>query len=498
MRCAALLVALASLACGAAPDPAAPAPSCRALRLVEAPRGASLVLVVNDTMRRDRLGIYGGPARTPSFDRFARDNLLFRRGLSQAPWTKPSVATLFTGLYPSQHGVLEDPRLRAQYAGRGDVLTSDVLAPELETLAELLRGAGLRTAAFVSNPWMDRPFGFAQGFEVYDDSFARFDAPGERVTRAGLDWLEALPAGERFFLYLHYIDAHQPYGQLSDEDLLVEQPRLDGDPRPLPAEGLTTLQALETEDGRNLLLASGARPTRALLERAYDEGIQEFDQALGALLAGLRVQPAYARTAVLVTSDHGEALFDRGYGNHARALFDDEIAVPMAARLPGVLPATGEVDCPVGLIDWLASFCDYFGLECPEQAGVSLLAGPGAGTPRFLAAEGVPDFSPHRAIRNDRYKLIYEPGGTLGPDLTRTPSEQPFSLFDLEADPEERHDLLEDPEPSPEVQRVFAALKEAMGRAIPPGPDLPERSVPIDAEMRRRLEELGYVERGGP
>jgi arylsulfatase A-like enzyme len=218
----------------------AAAESCRALHLQAAPARASLVLIVNDTMRRDRVGAYGGPARTPVFDAFAGENLLFRRASTPAPWTKPAVASLFTALYPSQHGVRDDPRLPARNGEAGRVRSADVLGTPLVTLAEVLRDAGFRTAAFVSNPWMGRPFGFDQGFERYEDGFARFDAPGEVVSRAGLDWLAGLGSDERFFLYLHYVDAHQPYGRLSVAEVLSQRERLEADRRALFPEARAT------------------------------------------------------------------------------------------------------------------------------------------------------------------------------------------------------------------------------------------------------------------
>jgi len=189
--------------------------------------------VVSDTTRRDRMGIHGGPAHTPHFDRFAEENLWFPQAVSQAPWTKPSVATLFTSLYPTQHGVVTHPshQLRAGEELGRRLVSSDRLADSAVTLAEAYRAAGFRTAAFVANPWMDRRFGFEQGFEHYDDSFARWEVPGAAVVESALAWLETLGADERFFLYVHTIDAHRPYPALTFEEALAAatQPPAPGD-----------------------------------------------------------------------------------------------------------------------------------------------------------------------------------------------------------------------------------------------------------------------------
>ena len=182
--CAAALLAAA---CSPAPDPVArtePVPACTALAWDGVPRRRNLVLIVNDTMRRDRLGAYGGRARTPAFDAFAAGGFHLTRMSSQAPWTKPSIATLFTGLYPSQHGLLTHPALPepGQRTLRDHREETDVLAEEAVTMAEVLRDAGYRTAAFVANPWMKRRFGFAQGFDVYEDTFVQgWHVPGALI-----------------------------------------------------------------------------------------------------------------------------------------------------------------------------------------------------------------------------------------------------------------------------------------------------------------------------
>jgi arylsulfatase len=487
-----------SVAAGCA-EPAAPqqadAPICAPLALRGPPEASGIVLVVSDTLRRDRVGVHGGTT-TPAFDTFAREHLLFTRASSQAPWTKPSVATLFTGLLPARHGVLEDPRLPGRRTASG-AREADVLPASLTTLAEVLRGAGFRTAGFVSNPWMGRAFGFAQGFDVYDDSFAHFDAAGTLVTQRGLEWLAEVPPGERFFLYLHYIDAHHPYGALTPEEVYAASPRLQADMRPVPPQALEALADLRTPEQSRLLLATGARPSLALLETAYDRGVVEFDRAFGALLAGLRARADWPHTALIATSDHGEAFYERGYGNHARALHEDELAIPLALRLPGVTATPGVSSCDVGLLDLLPTLCDAQGLACPASDGRSLFAAEAPEGPRTLLAEGVPGLPAHRAARSGRFKLIYQPSGPLGPDLARDGERgrtRPFSLYDLELDPGERRDLLAESPRPPEAEAAFERLRDALEQAAGAAALAPPERAPIDAETEQRLEALGYLD----
>ncbi|MGH0030434.1 MAG: sulfatase-like hydrolase/transferase, partial [Myxococcota bacterium] len=292
------------LACGPslAPDAAAPLAGCDALGAPGAADVPGLVLVVNDTMRRDRVGAYGGSAATPRLDAFAAEHLLFRGASSSAPWTKPSVASLFTSLHPSQHGVLTHP---GSAWSRGASPKTDVLPDAFQTLAEVLRGHGFRTAAFVANPWMGKGFGYEQGFERYDDSFARWDAPGDEVVDAGVAWLQGLADHERFFLYLHTIDSHLPYGRLALSDL--ERARARPDDRPVPREARRYLKRLRVEDG-STLFHHDVPLSLALIEAAYDRGIEAFDAAFGRLLDAEARVPALGRAALVVTSDHGEAL----------------------------------------------------------------------------------------------------------------------------------------------------------------------------------------------
>ena len=472
-------------------------PTCE-VRLDGSARDVSVILIVNDTMRRDRMGIYGGSARTPVFDRFARNHLLFERAFTQAPWTKPSIATLFTSLYPSQHGLASHPELRTLRRGE----ESDQSLPEVDvldesylTLAEVLRDAGYRTAALVSNPWMGADFGFAQGFEAYRDDFgADWDVPGERISRAGLDWIERVPQGERFFLYLHYIDSHRPYGKL-DDSLVSELEELGPDARRVPGaakefhrwlvdheqqefsnEGLKRLRFLE--------------PRMALIDKAYDRGIEEFDRALEIFLDGLSRHPDHDRIAVLITSDHGEALYDRGYGNHGFGLFDDEAAIPLAARLPGVTPGDRRMGCAVGLVDIMPTLCAYLEVACPATLfGRNVLAGSDEGRlAKYVVTEGVMFKPRNRTIRDASYKLFWEPDG---PIPTR---DRAHALYNVEQDPGETRNLLSPENTTPEHEQIARILAYELREFVPPFERPETEFVPLDPQVERRLRALGYLE----
>jgi arylsulfatase len=459
---------------------------CRELRGAAREAQVPIVLVVNDTMRRDRLGTYGGPARTPAFDAFARENLRFNAAYTQAPWTRPAMASLFTGLLPSQHGVgMEQGAERA---------TPHAVAPEITTLAEVLRAAGYRTAAFVSNPWMETRFGFDQGFDLYDTSFARWGLdneeaklPGVEISAKALDWLATLPPGTPYFLFVHYLDSHRPYPSLHPQELEAHQQQIRADTRVLTeteSSEVRKLVRIGTKPGAPEPM--GMMPNLAMLELAYDKGIEHFDFALARLLEGLASSEAGRRAAIVVTADHGEALYERGYGNHGRGLHDDELAVPLAMKLPGVVGPDDGVSCPTGLVDVLPTLCSYLGITCPEGlAGRDLLA-PRA-TRRYLVSEATGVAPRHRSIRNEEWKLIWQPDGA--PEGKRA---NPYSLYEIAVDPGESRDLIDAPDP--ELRAVAERLEVELQAA---GPVLPLHTAPnvqIDKPVQERLRQLGYVE----
>ena len=459
---------------------------CRELRGAAREPRVPIVLVVNDTMRRDRLGIYGGPAQTPTFDAFARDNLRFNAAYTQAPWTRPAMASLFTGLLPSQHGVgMEQGEERK---------TPRALAADITTLAETLRAAGYRTAAFVSNPWMETKFGFDQGFDVYDTSLARWGLeneeakpPGIEVSAKALAWLDAVPPDAPYFLFVHYLDSHRPYPALHMQDLEAHADQIRADQRALDERESQELRMLVRVDGKSGALAPLLmQPKLSMLELSYDKGIEHFDFALARLFEGLARSAAGRRAAVIVTADHGEALYERGYGNHGRGLHDDELAIPLAMKLPGVVGPSGGVSCLTGLVDVMPTVCSYLGIACPEGlAGHDLLA-PRAAR-RYIVSEAVGVAPRHRAIRNESWKLIWEPDGA--PEGRRA---NPYSLYEIAADPGEHRDLIDSSDPT--LQAVARQLEAALQAAGPAQPAHSAPNVSIEQSVQERLRQLGYAQ----
>jgi len=493
-----LTVSLTVLACllGCPTDPTEELAATE-LRAQGRPERTSVILIVNDTMRRDRVGIYGGPAKTPHFDAFARENLLFDVAYSAAPWTKPSMATLFTSLYPSQHQMTSHPTLRPSGAASPHLKT-DVLSDEFNTLAEILAGSGFKTAAFVGNPWMKDEFGFAQGFETYDDSFASWHVPGAVIRSKGLDWLKALGAENRFFLYLHFMDTHRPYPPLTRDEAERASKSPARHTTPLSRPGQRAIAEQVFLEGGVLAAHAGIRPTVPLLERAYDKGIEQFDQALGDFLTAFKSHEAYNRTAIIVVSDHGEALFARGWDNHGNGLYEDEVAIPLAARLPGVSSTEGyRIESPVSIADLLPTLTTYLQVDAESSFptfGRDWLAPAeieGRLADRYLVVEGVMNSPSHRAVRHQQYKAMSQPG--------RWPNDpQPRALFLPRKDPGEENDLLilgkSAAGTNAEARGIFDDLLRGGAKSVPEVAMPDVEQIPLDPTTVKRLKALGYIE----
>ncbi len=425
----AVLLAAALLGCA----PTEPAPN--------------LLLLTLDTTRADRFGFAGyQAARTPSFDAFAAERAVsFANAISAVPVTFPSHTTILTGTFPVFHGVHDND---------GYSLDDDVT-----TLAEILGPQGFTTGAVLAAYPLDSEVNLDQGFDTYDDdyqsdwtaaevaargpfSFGFLERKADRVNLAVGRWLEQ-HWRQRFFLWVHYFDPHQPY-----------------DPPP-PYDS-----------------QFAADP--------YDGEIAFMDENFGKLLAMLDTRGLLENTIVAVVGDHGEALEEHGEPTHAHFLYDATMRVPLLFAVPGspgIRPGT-RVRSQVRTADVAPTLLELLGLppgdEMQGRSLVPLLEDPDLeGAPEALLENYYNRFhygwSRLRGLRTERFKLIEAPSP---------------ELYDLMADPGELVNLA-----AREEQRV-AELRDRLYRlARRLGATDPGRSAAaqIDDEARRKLEALGYL-----
>jgi arylsulfatase A-like enzyme/tetratricopeptide (TPR) repeat protein len=414
---------------------------------------SSVVLVTIDTLRADRLGAYGGEARTPNLDALAREGVLFRNAFAQSPLTLPSHSSILTGTLPTRHGVRDNGRYR--------------LSEEMETVAEILKAKGYATAAFVGAFPVDSRFGLDQGFDEYDDGFSRAPsrvAFAERraadVVAAARRWLEGRKPGP-YFLWLHLFDPHAPY-----------------EPPPPFAEDY---------EG----------------EVAYvDESLSNLFQSVGseALLA--------------VTADHGEGLGEHGERTHSLFVYDSTLRIPFLLRGPGV-PRGTVVEEQVRSVDIVPTLLELSGHRgaCARCQGASLvpaLRGETLPSAPSYAETYFPllnlGWSELKSLRKDGWKLIAAPEPELfdlrsDPGETRNLAEtDPGKLRELSAELAAlSEDAVAAPASDPETVRVLRSLGY-LSSAKPPvtgdRPD-PKSRLAVWEGVRNGMELVARGQMGG-
>jgi len=355
----------------------------------------SFVLISIDTLAARHTSLHGYErATTPKLDAFAEGSTVFDYCLANAPWTLPSYAALMSGYYPSSASTLPF----VTETGKTHTV------PQARwVLAETLAAAGYRTGAFIDSPNVGKQLGFAQGFEVFDDSARDLDdrdpASGLRSTMASaLSWLDSLRADELYFLFVHANDVHGPYLPKADfrgsfrSDGLLETGEL------LPSGSLegsygqvskhlleTDIEGYESEDG-----FYAPDPFAA----AYDESILSMDAALGEFLTELEERGAFESAVIIFTADHGEAFNEHKLFGHGQ-LYSEVLHVPLVLALPPHLRADApprRIAEPVQLVDLYPTLIEWAGLRStrPDLHGrslIPLMRGEALG-PTPLFAEG--------------------------------------------------------------------------------------------------------------
>ncbi len=494
------------------PGAEAPTPFWGEPLLLVPPAGQrNVVLLSIDTLRADRLGSYGyrRHATSPHLDRLAAEGLRFEQAVAPSPWTTPSHMSLMTGLYPSTHRV--NTQVEKTPARR--------LAPGVPTLAGRLRERGWHTRAYTGGGTMGAALGFDQGFDVYEHGPLKLTPRARQEMLARLHELREVP----FFLYLHTFEVHAPYTRtrwveprLSAAARADWQSRFDLEWLPRPAQRALSDQApLEGPAGqltpaqraRRLALKDEGLPR--LLGRhglwdadsasdLYDGGVREADDFVGELLAELERLGLADRTAVVVTSDHGEEFGEhdptRFWDAHCSTLYDEVLRVPLLLRLPG--GPSGVVARQVELLDVAPTLLAWLGL--PPQPGLQgrdlLRLAPGGadtGAADWALSEATCADPERKALRRPDLKYVVELGGAGGDD-SQAPRLARHELYELDRDPGERRDLA--PARAAQVARLAEELLARVARLRAAGRQAPQAQAPRDAETLERLRALGYVQ----
>ncbi|MEM7481441.1 MAG: sulfatase [Acidobacteriota bacterium] len=411
---------------------------------VSPPERSPVLLISVDTLRHDRA------ARMASLERLAADGEVFAPHYAAASWTKPSHGALLTGRLAAL-GPTADPE--------------GVLPAEVETLAERFRAAGYRTAGLVYDcTWLDPKFGFDRGFESYRTVRWR-TAP---LVREALDWITD-HRGEPFFYFLHTFEPHSDHARLPYEGQGVTAATVEerfgvpgyGCRQATCAAGL--LEGLER--GRIAPLPEEPEILRFL----YDAGVAATDEALGHLFDRLRELGLYDAMTIVVTSDHGELLFEHGELTHGK-WWEEVVRVPLIIKWPASGERAGRVnEVPSSAIDLVPTLLAKTGLPGNDLDGVDLQT--------RRADRPVTTGVQWRTVRVENLKAIF-------------PLDEPPRLYDLAADPGEANDLAPG---RPEAVDKMRELLEKTRASAQPIPEAESERAPLSEEEKARLRALGYL-----
>jgi arylsulfatase A-like enzyme len=435
----------------------------------------NLLLITVDCLRPDVLGCYGGVAATPNMDRLAKGGVRYLNAYSHAHFTRPAFAALFSGAYPWKYG------------------GNQRLSPQRPDLPETLQRNGYQTLGVNSNTWLSTSFGYGRGFTVYRDLSSKRPIahsfpvvalnnllgtlgagliyppyPGaETLTATALELLEH--ARSPYFLWLHYMNAHWPY-DLSRPRLYAPWDRHNRVYR----TGLAHRARREPQRVQPYEKAG-------LLER-YLRAVEHVDREVGRLLE------AAGDSAVVITSDHGEAFGEHGRYFHDPGLYTENVHVPLILRAPQI-PAGKVEERIVRHVDILPTLLDL--AQCPSienLAGISLMpAARGEGPLPDLEAVAVIEDPQNRqrwiGIRHQGWValFLYRRG---------SPTAVQAELYQTEGDPREQVNLADRfPDRLQAMQARAASFFEAGDLN---GPVTPEQE--LDPEIAERLRALGYLE----
>jgi arylsulfatase A-like enzyme len=413
---------------------------------LDAQRSPLIVFVVIDALRRDHVETLGAErATTPNLARLAGEGFVASGMLAHSSQTAPSVASMFTSKAPHAHGVQFDPRTKR--FGNDGKSRAPILEDDNLTLAEILSGQGYFTAAAVANPWLRKEFGYAQGFARYVEipchKGGRGVCDGARINEHASNWVRD-HAGEKTFLYLHYLDVHNPYAH--DGEL----PRVfrDGAGRVVYVNGL--VEGVTAED-------------LAYSIDAYDDGLVYADALIGQLARELEAAAAERDVLLVVTSDHGDEFLEHGGMGHGTTLYPELLETFAIFWRPKQRMMHPRHEQLSGTMDIAPTLLDLVGVRKPEEmVGRSLLGAPSS---RALISE----LAAKKAAVKEHWGLVRD--------------------LDTGLDELVEYHGARGSEPSAELIAALRALLDTLA--------VRETSIEVadpDPEVVRQLEALGYIE----
>ena len=458
--------------------------------VIPGPRDVPIIIYLVDTLRADRLGVYGySGATSPQIDALAANSVVFDQAYAPAPWTLPSVASLLTSTFICEHRIIKD---------------DGKLHDSLETLGEKLRRSGYSTGGFYRNPWIGSPTGLNRGFDVYGYIPPEDQDQVPAAVRGFLHNAGAKPP----FLYLHTMEPHDthktPWRFIDD---------------------LGTVGAFQKEDYKNLILrytrltqvdwkndvpigttdntaelsevSASLENMQESIDLLYDASVRWADTNLADVITALKASGVWNDAIFIFLSDHGEEMGEHGGWFHGQSIYEELAHVPLIIHFPGGEYGGRRIARPVSLVDLMPTILDLTGRSgmCEGCRGTSLV-------PLLNGKYDTGDLTvPIPAIRLNHgfyYRPFKENRGDLNVVIRRDQwkgiwNDEPgtLELYDLAADPGEQSDVNgQHPELVQEMSDYARSwLKDCQANAA-----APEQAEEMDEETKERLRALGYLD----
>lgn len=398
------------------------------------PKSNTIVFVMFDAVRYDHVGVYGYERpTTPTIDALAKESTRYTRAYANAPWTRPSTATFLTGLFASRHQVETD---------------ASKLADSITTLAARLKKRGYYTAGFSANGNGGSLANLQKDFDLFEDPTNTYERgtrgktyccnglpSAEFLTRRVLAWLDK-DTHEKRFLFLFYVDPHDPYGAPPDiEEMFLGK----------GFSGKVRRHASWEYDN------DYPPDERFALTALYDAGIHYADREFAKVLAKLKEKGIYDDATILFTGDHGEGFGEHGFYLHAHHFWEEVIHIPLVIKGPRFAADTVETRLTQA-VDVATTMAEIAGADTTGMHGTSLLA-PSEPDAHLISEYN--EYGIHRqAIIGERYKVIWQRPADRAWFLRAAKSPKYFPsvsfdrevirVFDLKNDPGEESDLAVD------------------------------------------------------
>jgi len=289
----------------------------------------NVLLIVADALRADHLGCYGYDRPTsPRIDEFASISLTFEKAMSNSPWTKPSVGSLFTSFYPHEHWAF---------------YWTDSLSDKSLTLAEVFKNSNYATFAFQTNPAITKKHNFKQGFQYYEEIVLE---KGDIITSHFNSWVKKHKK-RPFFAYLHYMDTHVPYNAPQEFSQIFG----------LKDNTVFTPGGFQTIDVRVLGEIGLSKQDKQNIVSLYDGAVKYFDNNFGKILDNLRKLEILNKTIIILTADHGEEFWEHNGFAHGHTLYNEVLQVPLIINYSPRLSSKRIEPC-VQLLDLFPTILD--------------------------------------------------------------------------------------------------------------------------------------------